>query len=332
MCTAISSNSGFHMFGRTLDIECSYGEKIVLTPQNFPLHFTHEKSSYIHEPLLGVACIQENTPLYFDAVNAAGVAMAGLRFPGNAVYHSPKNNRYNIASYELISWVLCQCKTLGEARTLLQETNITDDSFSPALPAAPLHWIVADKTGSMTIESVSEGLEVYENPFGVLTNNPPFPYHCTRILDFLHLDDQNPSNHLCPSLTLSPYSRGMGAIGLPGDHSSSSRFVRAVFAKNHTTPTSTEPEAVNQFFHMLDFVSVPCGNVKTDEGENTFTAYASCACTDTASYYFTTYQCRRIRAVRLHDFPRESDQLISFSMDRPEDIFYVSGMLAGQDS
>ena len=323
MCTAISDNGCCHLFGRTLDIECSYGEMAVVTPRNFRLAFLHEGAVARHLSIMGIACIRQNVPLYYDAVNEAGLAAAGLNFPSNAVYRAPEEGVHNVASFELIPWVLSQCETLEAAIKLLKKTNITSDCFSPDMPATPLHWLIADKSGAVTVESVAGGLKIYENSFGVLTNNPPFPYHQTSIANFMHLDSRPAQNNLCPSLDLAPYSRGMGAMGLPGDLSSPSRFVRAVFAKNHTAPASVEQDAVSRFFHLMDTVSVPCGCVKTQEGKSVLTVYTSCASTGTFTYYFTTYRNRRIRAVCPNDAQREASDLLLFSMQDSEDMLYL---------
>lgn len=325
MCTAISSNKGkYHLFGRTLDLECSYGETVVITPRNFKLNFINEKSVTSHLAITGIACIRDNTPLYYDAINEAGLAIAGLNFPGNAVYHRPEKDMYNIASFELIPWMLCQCKTLSSAVELLKKTNIIFESFSPELPATPLHWIIADKDSAVTVESVDSGLEIYENPFGVLTNNPPFQYHTTHISNFMQLDSKPPQNKLCSSVDLTHYSRGMGALGLPGDFSSSSRFVRAVFAENHTSRENNEKQEISRFFHIMDSIAQPCGCVKTDEGKDVLTIYTSCANTDTLIYYFTTYNCRRIKAIDTRNTDLDSDKLVSYPMVDEEDILTLN--------
>lgn len=314
MCTAISHCGKYHLFGRTLDLECGYGEQVVITPRCCPLRFLKERTVFRHSVLIGVASLQADTPLYYDAVNEHGLGMAALNFPTNAVYRVPRSEVSNIASFELIAWVLAQCSTVKEAVALLEGANIIASSFSEALPATPLHWIVADKTCSVTVEAVEQGLKIYENPFGVLTNNPPFPYHVTHVADFLQLGAQVPQNNLCPTAAVQPYARGMGAMGLPGDYSSASRFVRAVFAKNHTACGEGEREAVNGFFHIMDTVAVPYGCVRSERGEPVCTVYTSCANTDTGTYYFTTYNDRRIRAVSLQNVPLDAAEPIVFSM------------------
>ena len=300
MCTAVSINGETHLFGRTLDVDCSYGESVIITPRNFRLEFLHEKAEKSHLAMIGIGCVRDGVPLYFDAMNESGLSAAGLNFTISAKYHPFADGLHNIASFEVISWVLSQCKTLCDAKELLKSTNITSDNFSAALPTTPLHWIIADKTGAITVESVSSGLEIHENSLGVLTNEPPFNYHVTHLSDFLQLTPNAPKNNICRELTLAPYSRGMGAMGLPGDFSSSSRFVRAFFVKSHIE-TSPESDEINRFFHVMNSVSIPLGCSKNEYGQNMYTLYTSCADSSSLTYHFTTYSDCQIRSVTMDE-------------------------------
>ena len=123
--------------------------------------------------------------------------------------------------------MLAQCASVSEARVLLGKTNLTGTPFSAALPAAQLHWLLADKDECVTIESTADSLHVYDNPAGVLTNNPPFPQQLFRLNDYRSLSPRQPENTFAPALDLRSYSRGMGALGLPGDLSSSARGIHA---------------------------------------------------------------------------------------------------------
>ena len=109
--------------------------------------------------------------------------------------------------------------------------NLVGTPYSDTLPTAQLHWIIADKSGAITVESVADGLKVYENPVGVLTNNPPFNYQMFNLNNYMHLAVENRENTFAEELNLNQYSRGMGGMGLPGDLSSQSRFVRVAFVK-----------------------------------------------------------------------------------------------------
>ncbi len=317
MCTAISLNEKRHLFGRTLDVERSYGESIVLVPRNHTLDFRNESISQSHPAIIGIGCVRNGVPLYFDAMNDSGVYAAGLNFPMSAKYHPVTKDKRNIASFEFITWILSECKTLSEARKLLKNTNITNDSFSDELTPTPLHWMIADKTGAITVESVSDGLKIHENQFGVLTNEPPFEYHTAHIADFMQLTSDYPENNIVPQLQITPYSRGMGAIGLPGDFSSASRFVRAFFIKSQSEPAPGSDE-INRFFHIMDSICVPYGCVKTENSSPMYTRYTSCADTDTFCYHFTTYNCHSIRLASFCSGELDSKLLTELPLDSVE--------------
>ena len=323
MCTAISIRGNRHLFGRTLDLECSYNEAAVVAPHNFRFDFINEEPAVKHPAIIGIASVQNGVPLYYDAVNEYGLAAAGLNFPMSTEYRSRISGKHNIASFELIPWVLTKCKTVADAVDLLQNTNITSDSFSEDLPVTPLHWMISDKERSITVEAISTGLDIYENDFGVLTNEPQFTYHTLHLSDFMQLTSRPPKNQLSPDTVFSHYSRGMGAIGLPGDFSSPSRFVRVFFAKEHSVHMDSELKEISRFFHIMDTVSIPSGCVKTDEGKDVRTIYTSCADTESGVYYYTTYKCRRIHAVRFEGHDLDSTAFHAVLIDGEEDVAEV---------
>ncbi len=313
MCTAISDGS---LFGRTLDLEGSYGEQVTITPRGFTFAFRYEGVIPSRSALIGMAHVCDGVPLYYDAANEAGLCVAALRFAKHTVYHPPRAGRHNLASFEVIPRLLASFETTGEAVAFLKEVTITPDTFSPALPAAPLHWMVADRQGvAAVVESVADGVMIYDNPVGVMANQPPFPYHMARVEEVMGLSAALPENHLCPSVPL-PSPLGAGGVGLPGDMTSSARFLRAVFAKYHTRPSAGGEAAVSRFFHVMDTVAQPSGCAVTADGRPVETVYTACMDTETATYYFTTYDCRRIRKVRL----TPTDRLLTFPIEHGEDV------------
>lgn len=324
MCTAINQYGEYHLFGRTLDLEHTYGESVVLSPRGFTLEFTDQHRLSSHHAIMGVACIRDGIPLYFDAVNEMGLCAAALNFPSSCVFHKRANGSVNVASFELVPFILAKCGDISEAIKILENINIIDISFSSELPSTPLHWIFADKNGAVTVESIADGVRIYQNTVGVLTNDPPFPYHMTNITHYMDLNPAPPKNNLCPTIDLKPYSRGMGALGLPGDASSASRFIRAVYAKYHTQKTHTKEQSISRFFHIMDTVSQPCGYALTDSGAPVSTVYTSCADTSSFTYYFTTYGCRRIYAVKPSLHALDDTEITSFEMHHKEDIEYLS--------
>lgn len=300
MCTAATYHTKDHYFGRTLDYEVSYGEEVVVTPRNYPFHFRHMGSLPAHYAIIGMATVAGDYPLYYDATNEKGLSMAGLNFPGNADYKPLTEGKDNVATFELIPWILGQCATVQEARGYLDRMNLANTPFSPQFPVSPLHWIIADRDCAITVESVQEGIRIYDNPVGILTNNPPFDYQMTNLTNYMSLSTEPPENHFSDRLSLTPYSRGMGMLGMPGDLSSASRFVRAAFTKLHSVSGASESESISQFFHILGSVAQQRGCVHMGEGKYEITIYTSCCNTDRGIYYYTTYENSQITGVDMH--------------------------------
>ena len=206
MCTAATYKTKDLYFGRTLDYEFSYGEEVVITPRNYPFSFRNMGTVENHYAIIGMAHIIDNCPLYYDAINEKGLGMAGLNFVGNADYKEYAADKDNIASFEFIPWILTQCGTVKQARELLENMNLVNTAFSEHLPTAQLHWIIADADEAITVESVKEGLKVYENPAGVLTNNPPFNEQMLQLNNYMNLSAKSPKNHFSVVFTSSSLS------------------------------------------------------------------------------------------------------------------------------
>lgn len=322
MCTAMTYETKGFYFGRNLDNMESYGEEVVVTPRRFPLKFRRAGTLEEHHAIIGVATVMDGEPLYYDAVNEAGLCMAGLNFPGNAVYGDCMDGCDDIAHFEMITWVLGQCSDLSGARRLLRRLNIVKDTFNEATPAAPLHWIVSDRSGSVVVEQTKDGLDVYDNPAGILTNNPPFPMQMAGLNRYMGLTPEDPENLMAPALSLTAGSHGMGALGLPGDLSSESRFARAVFMKENSISGSSEEESVSQFFHILDTVAFPNGCCELPDGRFEKTIYSSCCSVDKGIYYYTTYGNRQITAVDMDTAGRDGRELVRYDMGDSQQILY----------
>lgn len=320
MCTAATYKTKDFYFGRTLDYEFSYGDEITITPRNYPFRFLEMGTWNSHYAMIGMACVIQDYPLYYDAVNEKGLGMAGLNFVGNAVYHRREEGKDNITQFEFIAWILCQCATVKEARKLLDKINITNIPFNEKLPLAQLHWILADKEESVVIESIEEGVQVYDNPVGVLTNNPPFPMQMGALRNYMSLSVKPPKNTFAPGLTLEAYSRGMGAIGLPGDLSSQSRFVRVAFTKMNSVSGEGELESVSQFFHILNSVDQQRGCCQLEDGKCEITIYTSCCNADKGIYYYTAYNNHQITGVDMHRENLDGDKLVRYEAIEEEQI------------
>lgn len=321
MCTAATYKTKDFYFGRTLDYEFSYGDEIVITPRNYSFSFGEKESIASHYAMIGMAHVAENYPLYYEAINEKGLGMAGLNFVGNAVYFDSVGGRDNIAQYEFIPWILCRCSTVKDAILLLDKINLTNKPFNEKLPLAQLHWIIADKNSAVTVESVAEGIKVYDNPVGVLTNNPTFDKQMFNLNNYMHLTPKAPENTFSEHLKLNSYSRGMGAIGLPGDLSSQSRFVRAAFVKMNSVSGQGEKESVSQFFHILNSVDQQRGSCVLDENKYEITIYTCCCNADKGIYYYTSYDNHQITAVDMNRENLDSSELVKYAPIHEECIF-----------
>lgn len=321
MCTAITFQNGDFYLGRTLDLDRSFGEAVVLTPRQYPLPSPFLGTLPVQYALIGMAHVARAYPLYAEAVNEKGLCMAGLYFPGNACYVPPAQAKgLPVAPYELIPYVLGRCGTREEARALLAGIDLVDQPFSPQLPLAPLHWLVSDASGSLTVERTAVGLQIYDNPLGVLTNNPPFPFYQEYVRQFLALSPQEPSQPF-PRFPLTPSGLGTGAVGLPGDFSPSARFLRALFCRDSSQCPRGEAASVSQVFHLLEAVSMPQGAVRNGQGRPERTLYSCCLNATRGLYYYRTYENSQITQISLTQAGQTQAGLARFPLRRTQHIW-----------
>lgn len=325
MCTSIALTTKDTYTGRNLDLEYAFGEKVVITPRQFPLQFHKMPALETHQAIIGMASVAEGYPLYAEGVNESGVYMAGLNFPGNAHYPPEGGAWEAMAPYELIPWLLGTCKTAAEAAEQMRRIPLLGVPFGPNMPLAPLHWHIADRHGAFVAEPMEDGVKVYPDPVGVLTNNPPFPFHRTNLTQYRGLSAAQPANTLDPALELLTFGQGMGAIGLPGDWSPASRYIRTAFCRRNSVCENSEESSVSQFFHLLDTVAMPRGAVRTPEGNCDITRYSCCINTATGTYYYKTYDNCAITAVALTEERRAGDRLLEFPLDTKLRITFQEG-------
>ena len=325
MCTAATYQTKCFYFGRNLDYEFPYGEEVCIVPRNFPLPFRHLPEAKTHLAMIGMAHVEDGYPLFYDAVNETGLCIAGLNFVGNAAYAEVSGGKPNVAQFELIPWLLGSCRDLSQARAAIDEMNLVGTPFSEKLPTAQLHWLIADKSGAIVLESRKDGLHVYDDPAGVLTNNPPFPMQLFALNNYAQISPRPPVNRFSSSLSLKEYSRGMGAGGLPGDRSSQSRFIRAAFTRLNAKSDDTEEASVSQFFHILTAVEQTRGCCELENGSYEITLYSSCCNADTGLYYYTTYENRQITAVSLFAEDLDASGLVRFPLEQKQSIRYLNG-------
>lgn len=322
MCTVLNFKTKDHYFGRNLDLDFSYGEEVCVMPRLYPLQFRNKGTKKEHYAMIGMATIVNNIPLYYDATNEYGLSMAGLNFPNNAYYSDIKDDKDNICQFEFIPWVLSQCKNMIEAKELLNKINIINTPFSDNLPVTPLHWMISYKEESIVVEIVKEGIFIYDNPLGVMTNNPPFQYQLFNLNNYRNLNPSNSSNTFSDKLDLEEYCEGLGSIGLPGDISSMSRFVRIAFNSQNSICNDDELSSISQFFHLLSSVEMIRGCCHTKSNKLDLTIYSSCVNTDKCLYYYTTYDNHQITCVDMNHVNLNSKDIFRYPLVLTEQIHY----------
>lgn len=255
--------------------------------------------------MIGMAYVVSGYPLYYDAVNEHGLFAAGLNFPKSGVLMPKNGGKTNIASFELIPFILGTCSNICEARKVFEHANITDENFKKELPARPLHWFIADKNGSVAVEQTAKGLRVFDDSAEVLANEPDFEKQLEHWNAFLSTNKDKKTK-----------------MNLPEDFSSCSRFTKAAFLCKASVCGETEEEGISQFFHILSSVSQVEGAERKENGALTKTVYTSCVNSERGIYYYKTYGNSRISANSLFNENLESDLLISYPLIEKQDILY----------
>ncbi len=323
MCTASNYITDNHYFGRNFDYEISYNERVTVTPRNYELKFRKIDDIKTHYAIIGIAAGIDEYPLYYDACNEKGLAIAGLNFAGNAVYREFEEDMVNITPFELIPYLLGTCSSVSEAREALGKINLVNINFADELPLSPLHWMISDEVEAIVVEPLADGLRVYDNPVGVLTNNPPFDKQLFYLNNYRGLSNKNPENTF--GVDLEEYSRGMGAIGLPGDLSSASRFAKVAFTRANSYSDNDEASSVGQFFHILGSVEQQNGCTFIDDPDlYEYTIYTSCYNTNKAILYYRTYHNSQITAVDLYRENLDSSELINYLLINEEQFNFIN--------
>ncbi len=182
--------------------------------------------------------------------------------------------------------------------------------------------MISDRNQDLVLEAMHDGLHIHENPAGVLTNNPPFAYQLKNLEKYSHLRNDNFNIIQEKNLPYVSYCQGLGAVGLPGDVSSMSRFVRIAFGRKYSVCTEEEASSIGQFFHLLSSVEMIKGTCKTDEGTLDITGYTSCINTDRGLYYYTTYDNRRITCVNMNHTDLNSHLISRYPLITTQSIQY----------
>lgn len=312
MCTAITfqSKQGENFFGRTMDFSYPIEPGLYVVPKHYKWHDLLSNKTYTNRYRF-IAIGQETDGMlgFFDGVNERGLAAATLYFDDFAHYDLPAENKTVVASLDFIHYLLGSCRDVAEAKKKAEEVRIAGFHDPITKRAAPLHWIVTDRTGkSIVIEQTKAGLEIYDNPIGVLANSPNFTWHMTNLRNYLHLSTTQKDEATWGDVSLTPFSQGSGTNQLPGGFSSPHRFVRTAFLKTHTLKPETRAETVMACFHIMNSVSIPKGVVMTNRNTIDYTIYTAFMNTDTCEYYVKSYENSQLITAKLSDYPVDTEK------------------------
>ena len=315
MCTSIrfTGKDGNMFFGRNLDWSCSYGEQVLVTPRGYRRSWAFGEGApeACEHAIIGTGVVAQNTPLYFDCANEAGLAVAGLNFPGFARYEDgPREGKVNVAAYEFPLWLASRFETVEDAEAALPDVALVAQPVSDAYPVSFLHWMVADAHRSIVVEYGEGGMSVFRNNADVLANQPGFAWHSENLRNYLTLTSRFPAPTQWGAASLEAYGSGFGMRGLPGDYSSPSRFVRAAYLNARYPEKADEGQNVLRLFHTLGGVSMVEGAAQMENGFFEKTVYTCGYSAATRTYYFNGYEDPAIKYVSLADVDAQGEQLL----------------------
>lgn len=284
-----------------------------------------------------VGCFAFNYPALMDGMNEKGLAVGAFYFPGYAGYSTitPENQPYALSPIDFPNWILSQFESIDEVKAALNQVVLAPTIYPDwGTTPIPLHYVVYDKSGkSLAIEPMGGKLLSYPNPFGVYTNSPTFPWHMTNLRNFINLTPFNAQPVKLRGVTLTSFGQGSGMVGLPGDFTPPSRFIRATIYSTTATPPNNAEEGVLQAFHLLNQFDIPVGVSRSVEGKITATDQTLITCVrdpQTLRYYFKTYDNQSIRFVDLTRFDLNARGIRSFSTAGGQKYIDVSSELQTQ--
>ena len=261
-----------------------------------------------------------------DGLNEKGLAVGVFYHPGFAEYqkYEPAKAAQCIAPTDVAQFLLTTCSNVHEVRKKLEDVRVVpvvDKSFGYVPPA---HFIVTEPTGkAVVIEYLNGKLTIFDAPLGVITNAPAYDWHMTNLRNYVNLSPVALPSKKIEDLDFAPLGAGSGMIGLPGDFTPPSRFVRAVAFTQTARPTENGPETLYEVFRILDNFNLPLGsaegseNAKDLSGMRSSTIWTSAIDTKNKVLYYHTQHNRRVRKIDLNKIDFGSlDKEIRIPLDK----------------
>ncbi|MDU5491336.1 MAG: choloylglycine hydrolase [Clostridium perfringens] len=329
MCTglALETKDGLHLFGRNMDIEYSFNQSIIFIPRNFKcVNKSNKKELTTKYAVLGIGTIFDDYPTFADGMNEKGLGCAGLNFPVYVSYSKEDiEGKTNIPVYNFLLWVLANFSSVEEVKEALKNANIVDIPISENIPNTTLHWMISDITGkSIVVEQTKEKLNVFDNNIGVLTNSPTFDWHVANLNQYVGLRYNQVPEFKLGDQSLTALGQGTGLVGLPGDFTPASRFIRVAFLRDAMIKNDKDSIDLIEFFHILNNVAMVRGSTRTVEEKSDLTQYTSCMCLEKGIYYYNTYENNQINAIDMNKENLDGNEIKTYKYNKTLSINHVN--------
>ena len=270
-----------------------------------------------------------------DGLNEKGLAIGAFYFPTYAKYAeiTDQNRSKALSPLDFPNWILTQFATVSEVRGALEAGQAVIaptvlEGWGPEAP--PFHYVVYDKTGAcIVIEPVEGTLKIYDNPLGVLTNSPTFDWHMTNLRNYIALNPRNVPPVEINGVKLQAFGQGSGMLGLPGDFTPPSRFVRAAVFSDVAIPSLNADQGILQVFHILNNFDIPVGIAREKDKEGVVhsdsTQFTEARDPQNLRYYYKSYADQTIRMLDLKKFDLDAKVIKKHSPTGTQPIVDVSG-------
>ncbi len=313
MCTVVTYKGNGNYVARNLDVAFSYNEEAVFVPRNVKFNFRHIEDLTSHYSIIGIGTRIKDVPLFYEACNEYGLFIAGLNFPGNAKYYDYQDDKHNLAPWELTPYLLGSFKTVKEVSEFLKELNILNEPYMENLPNAPLHYYISDKDEAIIIETTEDGMNVYPAEYKTMTNNPPYPQH----KQYADMILAKVSNDYKKASSVEEQCVGLAGVGLPGDASSKSRFVKAAFLAKYQTEKSYTGEIMHGV-RIMDQVSMMKGTVKCEDNSDDYTVYSVVYDLDNFKMYYKLYDSSSAKYAEFESTDKNLSNYVYAPLERNE--------------
>lgn len=323
-CSSLSwqTQDGKHILGRTCDMFLlpNSGPTFMPRDQEFAANDRGDtfKTKYAYA---GFSMSVTNTPIFVDGINEYGLMGCLLYYPRFAHYNGCVNDKFNINPIYFMTYMLGCFTSIDELLNNLDEVNFIDEKVAGG--DAPVHFIVSDRSGeTIIIEPDEQGLSIHRRTIGVMTNSPNYDWHVQNLRNYIGMQTMARPAQQLGNLTLQPLGEGTGLIGLPGDYTPPSRFVRVAYIKHLLDQPADEMAALSMMHNILASVTIPMGLHRNAEGGIEGTLYTSVMCSESLTYYISTKDNHRISAIKLDDL-KDNTEIKHFDMSDKEDVCWL---------